>query len=125
MIDEPDREAGTTARPCTCVDCGAAMRTRGADGRCYECMRPRARVLCRGWSSSMRVPMSCARPVIQQGEPGGEVVLGQCRVCAEQERQAQALRLAREERQVRRNAARGYGGPAPGEDIFRGFHEEG
>jgi hypothetical protein len=121
-VIDPDPYNG--ARPYVCADCGRAMRTRGVDGRCYECMKPRTRVLCRGWKSSTGVPMGCAKPVMQEGEPGAEVEQGQCRVCAEMQRQAQVRRQVRAERQVRRNAARGYGGPAPGEDIWKGFREE-
>jgi hypothetical protein len=69
--------------------------------------------------------MSCAKPVTQEGEPGGEIVLGQCPVCGQQERQAQVLRQEREDRALLRGRAKGFGPAAEGVDVFAGFREEG
>jgi len=82
------------------------------------------RVLCRGWRSSTGVAFRCAKPCIQPGEPGGRVEAGwQCALCGALEAKANATRWARECRRTAARAAKGYGGPAEGEDIWRGFKE--
>ena len=61
-------------------------------------------------------------PVIQTGEPGGEVRYGLCAQCLEFGRRAAERKWQREGRQLLRDRAKGYG-PQPG-DPFRGFREE-
>ncbi len=99
-----DPEPYALSLPGVCVDCGQSMRTRGRDGRCSRCLSPWPRVVCRGWKTASRAPMYCADPVMQQGDPGGQEVQGQCPVCAEMDRQARALAYVRAARGVARRA---------------------
>jgi len=48
---------------------------------------------------------------------------GICPGCMEREVRKQRRDYYRGVRQVQENLARGYGGPEPGEDVFRGFRD--
>jgi hypothetical protein len=109
------------SRPYTCVECGAGMRTRGADGRCYQCLIAPA-VRC----------ATCARVRYEPGEPWQDhpgrlprEVEVQCEVCAAWAKRQREIQRARMDRKLLRDRAKGYGGPAEGEDVFRGFRTEG
>lgn len=89
-------------------------------------MPPLPRVLCRGWRSSTGRMMPCASPVMQEGEEGGRVVVdAQCKLCGALNATASEARWQREGRKLLRDRKRGYGGPKDGEDVFRGFRQEG
>lgn len=86
-------------------------------------MTPRLpRVTCGGYVTASGARIRCDR-VIRPGEPGGREVVGTCVTCGGLQKRAWAQKAARGAARVRRNAARGYGGPAEGEDVFRGFRE--
>lgn len=50
---------------------------------------------------------------------------GIVRRCGELRLRESRLKYIREGRKLLRNRARGYGGPKPGEDVFRGFRKGG
>lgn len=104
-------------RPYTCVDCGRGMRTRGVDGRCIECTHV-PEVRCRGYESASGARILCNR-IVQDGEDSIE--WGQCQTCAGLQAAAWKKREVQEGRRLLRNRERGYGGPAEGEDVFRGM----
>lgn len=85
---------------------------------------PLPRVLCRGWRNSMGSLFPCAAPVLQPGEPGGRLIHdAQCRFCGALQRKGDEERYARECRRTAARAAKGYGAPAEGVDVFDGFKE--
>ena len=89
-------------------------------------MPPLPRVLCRGHRGWTGVVYQCHAPVMQPGDPGGRLVTdAQCKLCREAEVASQAEKWQREGRRLLRDRKRGYGGPAEGEDIFRGLRQEG
>ena len=52
-------------------------------------------------------------------------VVGECVGCLQRRKRAEVRRQREESEQLLANRARGYGGPAEGEDVFRGMREEG
>ena len=85
-------------------------------------MKPLPSVVCRGWFSSTGVQMSCAKPIIQPGEEGGEVIQGQCRLCMDLNCRASEILYRREYAAVQRRKATGRC-KSSGMDPFRGFRE--
>lgn len=92
------------ALPGICPDCGGPMRIKTTTGRCARCNSPWPRVLCRGYETASGAHIICADPVIKEGDPGGQVIEGECGMCAEMRRQAEAIRQARGVRAVMRRA---------------------
>jgi hypothetical protein len=117
MSDPEDREPYNTARPYECVACGVTMRTRGVDGRCYQCIAA--------------PPLRCATCARVRFDPGGDwqphpgllprEVEGICKTCGDWAHRQREIQYARECRRTAARAAKGYGGPAEGEDVFRGM----
>jgi hypothetical protein len=117
-MSSEDLDAFSGSRPYECVRCGRRMRTRGIDGSCYACF-DHPPVRCE----------RCARvrfdPDTWEDHPGtvpGEVA-GTCRTCGDLLKAERAKQYARECRRTAARAAKGYGGPAEGEDVFGGFRE--
>ena len=119
MSDDLDAFSGT--RPYECLRCGKRMRTRGIDGRCIACFEAPP-VRCE----------RCARvrfdpDLAWEDHPGtvpGEVA-GTCATCGAWIKKQREIQYARECRRTAARAAKGYGGPAEGEDVWRGFRTEG
>ena len=118
MIDEQDNpEPFSGARPYTCCHCGRSMRTRGSDGRCYECITP--------------PPQRCERCHRVRLELGGDwqdhpgklpgEVRVVCRTCSDLAKQRAEQAYWREVRQLEQRKARGFGAAPEGEDVFDGF----
>ena len=114
-----ERQEFDGVRPYTCVVCARPMRTRGADGRCYECLEP--------------VPQRCRSCYRVRYEPGGDwehhpgkllrEVEAVCATC-EAERHKRALRAYyHNAREVERRQAKGFGPVADGVDVFAGMRE--
>jgi hypothetical protein len=62
--------------------------------------------------------------VYDEGEVGGITVLGcMCPACGAQHEKARQQRSRRADQRAERERRQGktYGGPLPGEDVFRGF----
>ena len=118
-MSSEDLDAFSGSRPYECIRCGRRMRTRGIDGRCYACF-DHPPVRCE----------RCARvrfdpDTAWEDHPGtvpGEVA-GTCRTCGDLLKVERAKQYARECRRTAARAAKGYGGQAEGEDIWRGFKE--
>jgi hypothetical protein len=118
-MSSEDLDAFSGSRPYECVRCGRRMRTRGIDGSCYACF-DHPPVRCE----------RCARvrfdpDTAWEDHPGtvpGEVA-GTCRTCGDLLKAERAKQYARECRRTAARAAKGYGGPAEGEDVFGGFRE--
>lgn len=119
--EAPEVDAGRVDPRYTCVGCGRSMRTRGVDGRCFNCIEPQPQ-RCEG---CQRVRLEPAGE--WQDHPGrlpGEIPM-LCSTCWSGRRRAAEAAYGRGVRDVQRKMAKGYG-PAPeGVDPFRGFHEGG
>ncbi len=102
-----------------CCRCGRAMRTRGVDGRCYNCIEPPPE-RC---TACQRVRLEPSGD--WEDHPGklpGEIPM-LCSSCWEARHKTAQAAYWRGVRQVQRNMAKGYG-PAPdGTDPFEGFRE--
>jgi len=120
MIEEQDdHEPFSGARPYTCLDCGRAMRTRGSDGRCYECITPPPQRCERCYRVRFDVPGDWEE---HPGKLPGEVRVV-CRTCNDLAQQRADRAYWREVRASEARKAKGFG-PAPeGTDVFTGFHE--
>jgi len=115
-----DPEQFNLARPYECRGCHTAMRSQERDGYCLECSRPEVR--CRGYQRASGAHVRCGR-LIQAGH-GERLEAGQCPTCAHLQGLAWKTRGARIDQKLLRDRERRYGGPAPGDDVFRGFREE-
>ena len=95
------------------------MRTRGIDGRCFDCAT-RPRVVCRGYESASGALIRCGRTVQEGDGPG---VQGQCRVCAELQKRAWEVRHVKTARRTASRMETGTLEVELPEDPFEGFRE--
>lgn len=87
-------------------------------------MKPVPRVICAGYESSLGTRFRClTSAVIQEGERGGELILGTCPACMRLREQAIRDKALRADRGAERDRRRGrtYGPAGPGCDPFVGF----
>ena len=87
--------------PYVCCSCGAPMRTRGADGRCFNCIQfPAVRCeMCK------RVRLDPGGPwMLRPNQISGEEP-GICKTCGDWKREQDERRYIRNARAVERRAA--------------------
>lgn len=61
--------------------------------------------------------------VVDGAQVVGYAVVGTCPTCLAWRKRVSEAKYRREGRELLQRRAKGYGGPAPGEDIWRGFRE--
>lgn len=85
---------------------------------------PLPRVICAGYESALGTRYRClTSTVIQEGERGGELILGTCSACGALQAQVWKDKAHRADRNAERDRRRGrkYGPAGPGCDVFAGF----
>jgi hypothetical protein len=117
-VSTDDREAYSTARPYTCRDCGGAMRTSGIDGRCINCYEPPP-MRCEFCG---RVRHGAGRDWFDHPRKFEREVLGQCKRCGDERREAANRLFWSEFRKAERRKATGQCKPFEG-DVFAGMRE--